>query len=149
MKGSVIGFLVAGALLLAGAVAAVLGAQERIEAARVSEAWPTVEGVVVKISRTRGSGAHVRYRYTVAGVDHQSERVRLVAKLWGDTPSEILARYPKGQQVIVAFDPLDPASAVLEPGTSWGAVAKKMIGPLVLGIAALGLLWVGASGLRR
>jgi hypothetical protein len=98
---------------------------------------------------SRNSGAHVRYRYTVEGIDYEADRIRLVEKLWRDQRSEIVARYPEGRRVTVAYDPLNHSRAALEPGTSWGAVTKKMIAPLVLGIAGLGLIWVGVSHVRR
>jgi hypothetical protein len=89
------------------------------------------------------------YRYTVEGIDYEADRIRLVEKLWRDQRSEIVARYPEGRRVTVAYDPLNHSRAALEPGTSWGAVTKKMIAPLVLGIAGLGLIWVGVSHVRR
>jgi hypothetical protein len=150
LKTTAILFIVIGfALLVVGTVAVVLGVEERLEAARASAAWPTTEGEVVETWMSRSSGVHVRYRYTVAGVDYESDRIRLVEKFWRDQRSDIVARYPEGRRVTVAYDPLDPSSAVLEPGASRGAVTKKLIGPLVLGIAGLGLIWVGVSQVRR
>jgi hypothetical protein len=149
VKTTAIGFIVAGLALLAGTVAAFLVFQERLDAARASDAWPTTKGEVVETWMSRNLGAHVRYRYTVAGVDYESDRIRLVEKLWRDQRSDIVARYPEGRQVTVAYDPVDPSRAALEPGVSRGAVAKKMIAPLVLGVAGFGLIWVGGAQLRR
>ena len=148
MKTTAIGFIVVGLALLAGTVAVVLGTHERLEAARASDAWPTTEGEVVEAWMSRNLGAHVRYRYTVAGIDYESDRIRLVRKFWSDGRSEIVARYPEGRRVMVAYDPLDPSNAVLEPGTSWGAVAKKRIAPVLLGIVGVGLIGVGGSQFR-
>ncbi|NCF18608.1 MAG: hypothetical protein GWP63_10225 [Haliea sp.] len=48
------------------------------------------------------SGDSVPYRYTVVGIDHEADRIRLVEKLWRDQRSGIVARYPEGQLVTVA-----------------------------------------------
>jgi hypothetical protein len=103
---------------------------------------------VVETTMSRNSGARVRYRYTVDGIDYESDRIRLVEKLWRDQRSEIVARYPEGRRVTVAYDPSDPSQAALEPGASWGAMTKKMIAPLVLGIAGFVLIGVGGSQIR-
>jgi hypothetical protein len=149
LKVAAIGFIAAGLALLMGTVFAVLGAQDRLADAKASEAWPTTGGKIVKTYRARSSGAHIRYRYTVAGVDYESKQIRLVEKFWRDQPSEIVARYPEGRQVEVAYDPSHHSRAVLEPGTSWGALVKKMIAALLLGTAGLGLVWIGVSHFRR
>ena len=135
MKAAAIGFLAAGLVLLMGTVFAVLGTQERLTRARASETWPTTGGKVVETWRSRGSGAHVCYRYTVAGVDYESKQIRLVEKFWRDPPSEIVARYPEGRQVEVAYEPSNPSQAVLEPGDSRGALVKKMIAALLPGVS--------------
>jgi hypothetical protein len=149
LKTTAIGFIIAGLTLLAATAVAVLATQERLQEARASANWPTADGVVVRTTRSRSMGVHVSYRYSVAGIDYESNRIRLAEKFWRDQPSEIAARYPEGRQVSVAYDPSNPSSAALEPGASWGAIVKKLIAALLLGIAGLGLILVGALRVRR
>lgn len=148
MKGTAVGFVLAGLAALAATVFAVRATQARLEEAWASAGWPTVEGTVVETRTTRKTGTHVRYRYEVAGREYESDRVRLVEKLWADGRSEVAARYPEGKRVPVAYDPARPERAVLEPGTSWGAVAKKFVGAGIVALLGLGLVAIGVRGLK-
>lgn len=148
MKGAAVGFLLAGLAALVGTVLVVRATQPRIDEAWASASWPTAQGEIVELRSGRNIGTHLRYRYEVAGRTYESGRVRLVEKAWADNRKQVAERYPEGATVSVAYDPQRPERAVLEPGTSWPAVAKKYIAGLFLGCVGVGLLAIGFSGLR-
>ncbi len=119
-------FAVVGVALL------VVGLKDAWRAAR-SRRWPTAPGKVISAEEFQhrrplpaeaGGGtrihyqAHVHYEYTVG-------RVLIGSTVLGMGPSEtssearaqaILARYPPGKPLQVAYNPQDPTDSVLEPG---------------------------------
>lgn len=94
--------------------------------ANQSEAWPFVDGIIVESEMeyhrsNEGSGtyhARILYDYTVGGVLYSGDQVA-----YGDYGSSdssharsIVNRYPKGQSVLVYYDPNQPEESVLERG---------------------------------
>ena len=89
--------------------------------------WPLVRGTVLqsgleKVSspddgRTRTSYAPVvEYRYRVNDVDYVSRQIKLGVAVSSSQAyaTKIAARYPKGSQVDVHYDPANPSIAALE-----------------------------------
>ncbi len=115
-----------------------------------SRGWPRAEGVVrwstMLHVRAGPQGGHALrdvepalvVEYTVGGALHETREVR-----WAGVPvwaaASTLRRYPAGARVAVAYDPADPARAVLEPGPS-----LMRVGYVALGAASAvgGLLWL-------
>ena len=105
-----------------------------IAEARQSLGWPHVPGHVraagpLEQPHERGAPPfqRVRYVYTVAGIDYESNRVS-----FGRSPRERVVSgaevvgYSENERVTVYYDPKDPESAVLEPGPTtagWIAIA--------------------------
>ncbi len=95
-----------------------------------SKAWPVAKGAViqsevVKSTRTTGTGTNrrkvvehvpiVAYAYNVDRQSYRSSRITFGAsnKL---NARKTVARYPKGKQIKVFYNPQKPDQAVLEPG---------------------------------
>lgn len=93
-----------------------------------SKNWPVAKGSVIqskieKRTETTGSGSSkrkvvksypiVKYTYSVGSQSYQSSRIT-----FGQSKNvhQTVARYPKGENIQVHYDPEDPGQAVLEPG---------------------------------
>jgi hypothetical protein len=90
--------------------------------------WPLVRGKVLQSGseqvrsndsdgRTRTTYAPVvEYRYSVNGVDYVSRQIKLgiVMSSSQSYATKVAARYPKGSDVDVHYDPANPSSAALE-----------------------------------
>lgn len=93
--------------------------------------WPSAQGVITDSSVTeshdkdgdREKHASVEYTYAVNGKSYKGHDVNVAAS--GDA-DQIAAKYPKGKQVSVYYNPQKPEEAVLEQGGAgvwvWGAV---------------------------
>lgn len=137
-------------LLVAGPVVVLAGIPNVLDALR-SGRWPRVEGLVVQsgivAGGSRGSQSYkplVSYEYTVDGTTYQSFRIGhgdAVAKTKPHA-EQIAAKYPTGASVEVAYDPTDPALAVLEPGFHALALALPGFG-LALTAAGGAMLVLG------
>ncbi len=143
-------FLIAGTVLLSavGVGFTVLGA-EQVARGKESTSWPSVEGRIVSsrvdISSEPSTGgdsmgyeANVLYRYSVDGAGFESRRISFTGLGRGKKSARAaVARYPKGKKVQVFHDPMDPASAVLETGTSTGAYLFPIAGAAMLVVALI------------
>lgn len=113
---------------------------------------PTQGQVVVSRTRigtsrgTRVTDSQVKYRYTVASKEYESEVVRFKA---GFTQEEDVRKFPLGSQVQVYFDPKNPNKACLEPGevsgvsnvNSWTASVGVIWSGLGLVLLTFGYVW--------
>jgi len=93
--------------------------------AKAIKSWPSVKGVVTgsKIVPGRDKDAEgnvidqasITYMYAVSGSPFHGNRVKM-----GDPGNarKLIARYSKDRRVLVYYDPANPASAVLERGSS-------------------------------
>ena len=87
------------------------------------KSWPSVTGKVgiseARIHRTDGHDTdfpHVSYSYEVNGKTYRSSNILPGGDIGGVNVESTLARYPKGADVTVYYDPHNPKDAVLEPG---------------------------------
>jgi hypothetical protein len=92
----------------------------KLKQARDSRDWPQVEGTVVhsSIGMEKYKKLNIIYTYTVANNTYTSGQISFdtFENPGGQGRNEtIIARYPRGQKVTVYYDPLEPATAVLEP----------------------------------
>lgn len=128
----------------------------RVVAARRSAGWPQVDGTVLT-STVAGDGAvqpptwkaAVTYRYKVGGQDLRGKNITL-EDFDGDraTAEAIAARYPKGAEVKVFYEPADPSISVLQPG-AYGASAflpSVGVGLLVLGCTLFAIAYRLSGG---
>jgi hypothetical protein len=137
-------FAVVGVALLAA------GIKDAWRAAR-SRRWPTAPGKVISTEEFQhrrsmpeeaGGGtrihyeAHVHYEYTVGRVLIGSTVLSLGPN---ESSSEaraqaILARYPPGQLIQVAYNPKDPTESLLEPGAHPTNFIRAGMGVFFLGL---------------
>lgn len=89
--------------------------------------WPQVEGVITKsdvhtsyTSKGARSNVVVSYRYEVNSATYTGKRICVMghSNKTFENVHDVAARYPVDAKVKVFYDPLDPAAAVLVPGTS-------------------------------
>jgi hypothetical protein len=96
----------------------------------VARHWPRTRGRIVasRVVTTRAfRGGPIRmtlvhYHYEVSGRSYRGTMVRWTDPIDGDAHwKRTVAAYPRGQAVHVAYDPREPARAVLEVGVPWQA----------------------------
>ncbi len=115
--------------------------------ARASEAWPTVEGRVVRSDideqfDEEGDSyvPQIDYEYTVDGLEYENDRVRFGQNSYSSRrrAEEETGRYPVGRRVEVYYEPGNPENSVLEPGASLGSYLGVSLGAmfLVIGLIA-------------
>jgi hypothetical protein len=134
-------FVVCGAVLLGWEISEILDS-------RASMHWPRVAGSILKSEivekrEMEGDilyGAHIRFEYAVGAKHYASERIRFGGH-WAHSSrhraKSLVGRYPGGASVCVAYDPSDPANAVLEPGR-----IRSAVGGVVFSVVCLILgLW--------
>ena len=90
-----------------------------------SRKWPSVKGEVIEssisISRSndvsdRSVYPHLVFEYTVNDIKYKSSKIAIIR---GCTESEAKiypGKYPVGSDIYVYYNPLKPATAVIEPG---------------------------------
>ena len=93
--------------------------------------WPAASGRVLhsevqrrrKIGNKTSAYPAVLYQYEVAGRTFQSDRIFPGIQVGGDwVASRKVAKYPAGKTVLVFYNPMNPAEAVLEnraPANLW------------------------------
>jgi hypothetical protein len=108
-----------------------------LQNAQASANWPSVQGQVTSSEVERSTDSEgtsylpqVDYAYTVNDVRYSGERVNFGQNSYSSRrgAEEVVARYPAGQTVAVYYDPVEPESAVLEPGVSSGSYIVLSIG---------------------
>lgn len=131
---------------------------DRVVQGRASRSWPNTPGEITysQINRTYAPATESRdsefryhpeihYAYTVNDVRYEAERIAFSDPPGGanergeETAQAVLARYPLLASVTVYYDPDDPATAVLEPGTSFGSITPLLVGGFMfpVGLAML------------
>lgn len=153
-------------IVIAGLLAAL--ALRQMEMARASSSWPLAEGVIIESKRVRlESGypgdtymrwvASITYRYSVQGREYTDSRVTFAQ----ETPSvhatkRLLAKYPLGKEVKVAYHPDQYYTSVLEPGMSLRGALMTIAGsgliilfPLALGFLCFLGAWYWHAKLRQ
>ena len=93
----------------------------RRKMAAVSQ-WPSTMGTVIssylerRHSGDNGSTNYpvVQYSYQVSGQAYQGAKIAPGPEVGGSGAGKVVARYPAGAQVMVFYNPQDPADAVLE-----------------------------------
>lgn len=136
-------------LLIAGFMVTYLLGLPLIEQAKASENWPTTKGVVLQSvvasprSNTSSDSSYeavVAYRYQVEGQDYECGTVRLgidIATSDRGLAQNTVQKYPVDKQVLVFYDPKNPAAAVLEPGVFKNTKFFFELGWLLMGPGAL------------
>jgi hypothetical protein len=83
--------------------------------------WPAAMGNVIMSTVERRSSEDgytdypvVQYSYQVGGQAYQSYKLAPGPEMGGTGARKVIAKYPAGAQVMVFYDPRNPAEAVLE-----------------------------------
>lgn len=117
-----------------------------------SKDWPSTDGwiTISDVSKNYDSeddgftyGAKVMYSYTVNGMTYLGGTVAFGDYSSSDQThaSDIVSRYPIGKNVKVYYDPKDPKTSVLEPGTGWSSLVGFMAGIGFVVIGVVGFLF--------
>jgi hypothetical protein len=118
----------------------------------LSPGWPTTEGVITsrrligqKFKEYDGDyytyiEGYVRYQYSINGEPYSSSRVNSIDTLY--YPSNLAVQYTVGQEVVVYYNPRNPARAVLEPGFIYNLMAFDIFSLIIL-IAGFYLIYKG------
>jgi len=139
----------AGFLLLLGLIG--LGwSSARLTQGWLNQNWPTTEGVITE-SRiltgydSEGNASHqvkISYSYVVDDVIYIGNRLSAAGNFSASNrqaAEDVLLQYWRGTAVTVAYDPRNPARAVLETGPQSGS----WLGVIISGVVAI----IGTSGL--
>ena len=89
-----------------------------------SRSWPVVPGVITESritysgtgTKRTSSGSHIAYQYAVNGKFYKGSVVSYAPDIL-ESATGTVSRYSQGAEVQVHYDPRDPATAVLDPGT--------------------------------
>ena len=83
--------------------------------------WPSTMGTVMMSTIERRSSSDgysdypvVQYSYQVSGQPYQSMKLAPGPEVGGTGAGKVVAKYPPGAQVMVFYNPQNPADAVLE-----------------------------------
>jgi hypothetical protein len=110
--------------MLVGLVLAAYGMRDLIKAGR-SGSWPTVEGTIIRSqintkSDSDGStyAPEIEFRYAVGDQVYTSTCIRAGMRMSASHrfAAAFTSRFRVGATAQIGYDPLDPASAILEPG---------------------------------
>ena len=121
--------------------------------------WPKADGTIswskvadwYDIDGDIMYSTQIEYKYVVDGVEYTGNRLNVSRPQTSspDRHERIVARYPKGAAVRVAYDPEKPFDSVLEPGAPIGAYLPLILGVVMTALAG-GMLYqladVGVDG---
>jgi hypothetical protein len=157
-----IGVLAIGLVVVFGLYLFLKGARN-VQMALASPAWPKTSGMVIRSDTTRNvspgtrrTAASVTFstktviRYAVNGQEYDTDVLHFGQTLGSSDKSEAALqhlRYPEGKEVTVAYNPRNPATAVMKPGLHAEAFWLPGAGLAFLLPAAL-LLVMGPSVVR-
>jgi hypothetical protein len=119
-----------------------------LDEARASTKWPAVPGRVTESHLTTSHdrhgttyGAHVEYTYTVEGREHRGSTVWFGEDRTSDRSAaqKTLALFPTGKEVRVFYQPDEPDTSVLEPGT-YPSSYVVLAGGLIFALVGVGML---------
>lgn len=105
-------------------------AMQNVRAAKASTNWPTTTGTITasgikKVVFRRQP--QIAYSYSVNGAPFTSERVSFAGGYKPKEVDPVLARYPAGAAVTVAYNPQNPVEATLEPGSNKQVTAQVRV----------------------
>lgn len=143
--------LIAAALVFAGAWFFLLNLLELWKSKKAAT-WPEVVGKVVSAKVEDPSGDDtmtyrpaILYEYTCEGQPYSSREISCfeIISMSRSVIEEICLKYPAGSEVVVRYDPRNPARSVLEVGPSRHGYRNFAMG--ILGVLAGLLLYLWLS----
>ena len=153
-----IGVAIFGSIFAALGIAALCGGITNLSRAHSSEHWPKAPGVIryAKLMRDapdQGAAAsystNLVYEYDVEGRKYFG-KVRRFGVLNGDIrqEGEAIERYPVGTEVTVAYSPVNPNVAALEPGVQGTTYVLAGVGVALLLFSTAVFIWVVPGVMR-
>ncbi len=150
-------FLVVGAVLLSASGFWGFGIGGDLIRARASMAWPRTKARILE--STAGfpekpskfddcSWFRIRFSYAVGGRHLEGDEVNVGNSIDCPRILNLPRQYPEGAEVEVAYDPGNPARAVLETGIAKGHLAALFL-PGITGAMGLTVVAAGLFGMRR
>ena len=156
------GLVVIGLIVFCGLYVLLKGVRN-VQMAMASAKWPKTAGVVVYSKTTRDATPQTRrtkysvifstktiIRYKVNGQEYTTDVLHFGQTLGSGDKSEatlLHMRYPEGQEVMVSYNPGNPAIAVMKPGLHSEAFWLPGAGLAIL-LPAVLLLIIGPTVLR-
>ena len=114
--------------------------------AHSAQAWPTVNGTVVKSGWRRHAGKgcqfslDLRYSYSVSGVAYAGTNYRFGGEC-GESVMQIAAAHPVGTDVLVHYKPEVPEQSVISAGDLSGNTKLGLALAPVMVVLSVGLIW--------
>lgn len=168
-RGMAIGAGIFASIFAVLGIAALCAGLTTVWRAKSSVHWPTAEGViryanmqtedkaqrvsdgegVSHVEHSESYSTNLVFEYEVSGEKYFAN-VRRFGVLNGDLAQEADAaeKYPLGAKVTVAYSPVNPNVAVLEPGTQGATYAMAGVGAACLFFASVVFIWIIPSMLR-
>ena len=128
-------------------------AWKNVQRAKASTSWPTTTGSITasgikKVVFRRQP--MITYTYAVNGTAYTSQRISFAGGYKPKEVDPVLARYPAGTAVTVAYDPQHPAEATLETGANKQVTAQlRVLVICFIIIIAVNILSYYVKGLNR
>lgn len=122
-----------------------------LRTAKASAAWPATQGSITRTrirvdDRGESSESYhpeITYGYSVMGSNYEGSRTVIGAtRGYNSRPKAqaFLEDYPVGKPVTVYYDPNKPGQAVLQAGTTRGAIGTLVISGVFVGIGLIALV---------
>ena len=105
-------------------------AWKNIQMAKASTTWPTTTGKITASETVKAMfrrQPRVTYSYSVNGTPYTSQRISFAGGYKPKETDPILARYPVGSDVPVAYAPDNPKEATLETGATKQVTAQLRV----------------------
>jgi hypothetical protein len=105
-------------------------AWKNIQMAKASTTWPTTNGKITGSETVKAMfrrQPRVTYSYSVNGTPYTSQRISFAGGYRPKDTDPILARYPIGSDVPVAYAPENPKEATLETGATKQVAAQLRV----------------------
>lgn len=146
-------YLLAGLLFMAGGATFLYFQQIALDAIRVIQGWPQINGRVIdsRIIGTRAIRPNIVYEYTVNGREYRDSSsldtppFGARATKYGEADT-LVALYPIGKEITIHYNPEQPSQSRLRVSPPWNLFGKMGLGALLY---ALGLFAVLGFIFRR
>jgi hypothetical protein len=105
-------------------------AWKNVQMAKASATWPTTTGKITAAETAKvmfRRQPRVTYSYSVNEMPYTSQRISFAGGYRPKETDPILARYPAGSDVPVAYAPENPAEATLETGATKQVTAQLRV----------------------
>jgi len=128
-------------------------AWKNVQRAKASTSWPTTTGSITATDIKKVMFRRqplITYTYAVNGTPYTSQRISFAGGYKPKEVDPVLARYPAGTAVTVAYDPQKPTEATLETGANKQVKAQlRLLVVCFILIVGVNILSYYVRGLSR